>query len=86
MERSIVGVSAITTASEPVIFSFFETIANTSGAGLDSSGSSEEAVMSTNFVMPAMSRNLSSSSLFAGGAMAIRSPASRTRCSRSGTA
>ena len=73
----IVGRVPIATAPAPAIFSFFKTISNTSGAGLDSSASSEDVVASTNFVMPAMSRYLSNSSLFADKAAVIRSPLSR---------
>src|ERR1700737_3145664 len=57
-----------------------------SGAGFDSSASSEEVVKSTRSAMRAMSRYSSSSSFLAEEATAIRTPASRTHRNRSGTA
>jgi hypothetical protein len=57
-----------------------------SGAGLDSSASSEEVFTLTRSAMRAMSGYLSSSSFLAEDAMATRTPASRARRSRSGTA
>jgi hypothetical protein len=74
------------TASLPSIFSFFRTTSKISGAGLDSSTSSDEVAWSTRWVMLAISRYLFSSSFFADEAMATRMPAARARCSRSGTA
>src|SRR5882757_1152962 len=73
-------------ASGPSILSFLRTISKMSGAGFDSSTSSEEVFRSTRSVMRAMSRYLSTSSFLAEDATAIWSPASRTRRSSSGTA
>jgi hypothetical protein len=60
-----VSVSPIATASAPSIFSFLRTILKMSGAGFDSSTSSEEVVRSTRSTMRAMSRYLSTSSFLA---------------------
>src|SRR6185369_13823557 len=65
------GVSPIATASAPWIFSFFRTVSKMSGAGFDSSTSSEEVFRSTRSVMRAMSRYLSTSSFLAEEATAI---------------
>ena len=78
--------SPIATASAPSTFSFLRTISKMSGAGFTSSTSSEEVFRSTKSAMRAMSRYLSTSSFLAEEATAIRSPASRTRRNRSGTA
>ncbi len=73
-------------ANRDGVSSFLRTTLKMSGAGFDSSTSSEEVARSTKSAMRAMSRYLSSSSFFAEEAIATRSPASRTRRNRSGTA
>ena len=69
------GESPIATASAPSIPSFLRTISKMSGAGLDSSASSDDVFTSTRSAMPAMSRYLSSSSFLADEPMATRRPA-----------